>query len=106
MESITLPYAILFQEFHHVHMMDESPPYYDRLGVASTLRRLWVICSFLLVISFAGNLKATSVVKTFEDPTDSVQKIRERCTVTDEPSTKTFVHAATFFQRPDCIDEQ
>ncbi len=80
LDSITLPYAILFQEFHQVHMMDETWPNYDRIGVASALRRLWVVCSFLLVISFASNLKATSVVKTFEDPTDSVQKIRERYT--------------------------
>ncbi len=66
LDSITLPYAILFQEFHQVHMTDETWPNYDRIGVASALRRLWVICSFLLVISFAGNLKATSVVKTLK----------------------------------------
>ncbi len=73
-DTILIPWGALFQEFHtpaHVN-------YFDKLQMSALVRNIWITCSFLLVISFAGNLKAAFVTKTFEDSPKSVQELAER----------------------------
>ncbi len=69
------PLGVLFQEFH-------TPVYqksFDALRVASLLRQVWIVCSFLLVMAFAGNLKAVFVIRNFEDAPETIEEISDRC---------------------------
>ncbi len=74
LDTSLMPWAILFQEFHTpVHV-----GYFDILQVSLYLKNIWVICSFLLVTAYSGNLKAAFVIKTFEDSPESVDEIADK----------------------------
>ncbi len=75
MNSALAPLGVLFQEFH-------TPVYlksFDALKVVALLRQVWTVCSFLLVMAFAGNLKAVFVIRNFEDAPETIEEISDRC---------------------------
>ena len=42
------------------------------------LRLSWIICSFLLVVAYNGNLRAALILTSYEDKVDSVDEMVKR----------------------------
>ncbi len=67
-------------------MFQESVPLWQRdlLGAGRRLSRgtciisMWVICTFILVKAYEGNLKAATIVKNYEKPIDRLLELVER----------------------------
>ncbi len=93
-------YGILFQEYH----LKVYHGIHDRVQVVKMLRILWVFCSFLLIIAFSSNLKAVFVVRSYEDPIDTVQNIKDRFWLSELKKKNYYIYA--ILQKSEGDDQQ
>ncbi len=73
-----MPYGIVFQEFHQKWFNTFEKQYQKYLDRGPLLRMTWMMVAFLLGMAYAGNLKASLVIKSYEPRIKSLNEMIEK----------------------------
>ncbi len=81
-DTAWIPYGILFQEFHEfrprlVVTRVSNNGWRDVSRVESMIKILWTVATFLLMASYAGNLKSNLIIQRYKDTFDDLKQMIE-----------------------------
>ncbi len=78
MDTVWVPYGILFQEFHDYNpkvVETSSELFQEFFHLDSFLKLLWTIATFLLMASYGSNLRSQLIIQEYGETLENLDQL-------------------------------